>query len=124
MTLMTNKAESDEQFTQLVGGAIELRFTIGKGLVHLQMALSAMSLVDDIRDIEHVMDNPTRLLVLENTLRGLINRLGFLNLEMLGIAVSLDVLPTKILTVAASWSSDGAAARTVSSPQLVRTWMM
>ena len=95
MTLMTNKAESDEQFTQLMGGAIELRFTIGKGLVHLQMALSAMSLVDDIRDIEHVTDNPTRLLVLENTLRGLINRLGFLNLEMLDIAVSLDVLPTK-----------------------------
>ena len=92
---MTNKAESDEQFTQLVGGAVELRFTIGKGLVHLQMALSAMSLVDDIRDIEHVTDNPTRLLVLENTLRGLINRLGFLNLEMLDIAVSQDLLPTK-----------------------------
>ncbi len=78
MTLMTNKAESDEQCTQLVGGAIELRFTIGKGLVHLQKTLSAMSLVDDIEDIEHVNDNPTGLLVLENTL---IDRLGLLNLK-------------------------------------------
>jgi hypothetical protein len=93
---MTNKAESDEQCAQLVGGAMDLRFTIGKGLVHLQMALSAMSLIDDIKDIEHVKDKPpTGLLVLENTLRGPINRLGFLNLEMLDIAVSLDVLPTK-----------------------------
>ena len=92
---MTNKAESDEQCTQLMGGAVELRFTIGKGLVHLQKALSAMNLVDDIKDIKHVKDNPTGLLVLENTLRGLINRLGFLNLEMLDIAVSLDVLPRK-----------------------------
>jgi hypothetical protein len=55
---MTNKAESDEQCTQLVGGAIELRFTIGKGLVHLQKALSAMSLIDDIEVVEHVKDNP------------------------------------------------------------------
>jgi hypothetical protein len=54
-----------------------------------------MSLVDDIEDIEHVKDNPTRLLVLENTLRGLMDRLSFLNLEMLDIALSLDVLPTK-----------------------------
>ncbi len=54
-----------------------------------------MSLVDDIEDIKHVKDNPTGLLVLENTLKGLINRLGFLNLKMLDIAVSLDVLPTK-----------------------------
>jgi hypothetical protein len=93
---MTNEAGSDEQCTQLVGGAIELRFTIGKGLVHLQKALSAMSLIDDIEDVEHVKDNPpTGLLVLENTLRGPINRLGFLNLEMLDVAVSLDVLPTK-----------------------------
>ncbi len=54
-----------------------------------------MSLVDDIEDIEHVKDNPTELLVLENTLRGLIDRLGLLNLKMLDIAVSLDMLPTK-----------------------------
>ncbi len=67
---------------------------------------------------------PTGLFVLKNTLRGLIDRLGFLNLEMLDVAVSLDVLPTKLLTVAVSWSSDGVAARMVSSPQLVRTWMM
>ncbi len=93
---MANEAESDEQCTQLVGGAIELRFTIGKDLVHLQKALSAMSLIDDIKDIKHVGANPpTGLLVLENNLRGAINRLGFLNLEMLDVAVSLDVLPKK-----------------------------
>jgi hypothetical protein len=55
-----------------------------------------MSLIDDIEDVDHVKDNPpTGLLVHENNLRGPIDRLGFLNLEMLDVAVSLDVLPTK-----------------------------
>ncbi len=46
---MANEAEFDEQFTQLIGGAVEMRCTIGQGLVDLQTALSAMSLVDDVR---------------------------------------------------------------------------
>ncbi len=54
-----------EQFTQLIGGAVEHR-TIGKGLVHLQMALPAMSLVDDVEDVKHVEDYAPRLLVLQN----------------------------------------------------------
>ncbi len=86
---------ADEQFTQLIGGAVEMRCTIGKGLVHLQMALSAMSLVDDIKDIEHVKDNPTGLFVFENTLRGPIDRLGVLNLELLDVVVSMVVFLTK-----------------------------
>ncbi len=65
MLLMADKTDINEQFTQLVGGAVEHR-TIGKGLVHLQMALSAMSLVDDVEDVKHVEDNASRLLVLEN----------------------------------------------------------
>jgi hypothetical protein len=65
MLLMADKTVINEQFTQLVGGAVEHR-TFGKGLVHLQMALSAMSLVDDVEDVEHVEDNAPRLLVLEN----------------------------------------------------------
>ncbi len=63
MPLMADKTVCNEQFTQLVGGAVEHR-TIGKGLVHLQMSLSAMSLVDDIKDVKHVEDNAPRLLVL------------------------------------------------------------
>ncbi len=117
---MTNEAESDEQFTQLIGGAVEMRCTIGKGLVHLQMTLSAMSLVGDIEDIEHVKDNPTELFVLENNLRGPINRLGFLNLKMLDLVVSLDVFLTKT----PNHGCGRASARMVSLPQLVRTSMM
>ncbi len=92
---MTNETESDEQFTQLIGGGVEMRCTIGKGLVQLQMALSAMSLADDIEDIKHVKDNPAGLFVLENTLRGPINRLGFLNLDLLDVVVSMVVFLTK-----------------------------
>ncbi len=65
MLLMADETVINEQFTQLVGGAVEHR-TIGKGLVHLQMALSAMSLVDDVKDVKHVEDNAPRLFVLEN----------------------------------------------------------
>jgi hypothetical protein len=65
MPLVADKIVIIEQFTQLVGGAVE-HCTIGKGLVHLQMALSAMSLVDDVKDVKHVEDNAPRLLVLQN----------------------------------------------------------
>jgi hypothetical protein len=65
MLLVADKTVINEQFTQLVGGAVEHR-TICEGLVHLQMALSAMSLVDDVKDVKHVEDNAPRLLVLEN----------------------------------------------------------
>ncbi len=60
---MADKTVINEQFIQLIGGAVE-HCTIGEGLVHLQMALSAMSLVDDIEDVKHVEDNASRLLVL------------------------------------------------------------
>jgi hypothetical protein len=65
MLFVADKTVINEQFTQLIGGAVE-HHTIGKGLVHLQMALSAMSLVDDVEDVKHVEDNAPRLLVLEN----------------------------------------------------------
>jgi hypothetical protein len=63
MLLVADKTVINEQFTQLVGGAVEHR-TIEEGLVNLQVALSAMSLVDDIKDVKHVEDNAPRLLVL------------------------------------------------------------
>ncbi len=53
MPLVADGTVCNEQFTQLVCGAIE-HHTIGKGLVHLQMSLSAMSLVDDVKDVKHV----------------------------------------------------------------------
>ncbi len=62
---MADETVNNEQFTQLVGGAVE-HCTIGESLVHLQMALSAMSLVDDVKDVKHVEDNSPRLFMLEN----------------------------------------------------------
>ncbi len=62
---MADETVCNEQFTQLVGGAVE-HCRIGKGLDHLQTAVSAMSLVDDIEDVKHVEDNAPRLLVREN----------------------------------------------------------
>ncbi len=62
---MADETVINEQFTKLVDGAVE-HHTIGKGLVHLQMALSAMSLVDHVEDVKHVEDIAPRLLVLEN----------------------------------------------------------
>jgi hypothetical protein len=67
MPLVADETVCNEQLTQFVRGAVEHR-TIGKGLVHLQMALSAMSLVDDVEDVKHVEDNAPRLLVLQNFL--------------------------------------------------------
>ncbi len=64
MPLVAKETVCNEQFTQFVRGAVEHR-TIGEGLVHLQMALSAMSLVDDVKDVKHVEDNAPRLLVLQ-----------------------------------------------------------
>jgi hypothetical protein len=53
MLFVADKTVINEQFTQLIGGAVE-HHRIGKGLVHLQMALSAMSLEDDVKDVKHV----------------------------------------------------------------------
>jgi hypothetical protein len=61
---VADKTVCNEQFTQFVCGAVEHR-TIGEGLVHLQMALSAMSLVDDVKAVKHVEDNAPRLLLLQ-----------------------------------------------------------
>ncbi len=55
MPLVADETVCNEQFTQLVGGAVE-HCTIGKGLVHLQMSLSDMSIVDDVEDVKHVED--------------------------------------------------------------------
>ncbi len=97
MLLMVEKTVINEQFTQLVGGAVEHR-TIGEGLVHLQMVLPAMSLVDDVKDVKHVEDNAPRLLVLENDFELPIETCGLLNLKLLGVTVSLDVFLMEIPT--------------------------
>ncbi len=61
--LMADETVCNEQFTQLVGGAVE-HCTIGKGFVHLQMALFAMSLVYDVEDVKHVGTMPLDFLCL------------------------------------------------------------
>ncbi len=72
MPLMTDKAVETEQFTQLQSGTVVHRLHNCQCLLCLRMALSAMSLVDNIKDIEHVANNTPRLLVLENPPLGLI----------------------------------------------------
>ena len=67
MSLMTDEAVQTEQFTQFQGGTVVNRLHIGQGPLGLQMALSAMSFVDNFKDVEHVADNAPRLLALENS---------------------------------------------------------
>ena len=72
MPLMTDEAVKTEQFTQFQGGTVVHRLHISQYPLCLQMALSAMSFVDNFKDVEHVVDNAPRLLVLENPPLGLI----------------------------------------------------
>ncbi len=64
MSLMTDKAVITEQFTQFQRGTEVHRLHNGQCLLCLQMALSAMSFKDNVKDVEHVADNTPRLLVL------------------------------------------------------------
>ncbi len=59
MSLMTDEAVETEQFTQFQGGTVVNRLHIGQGPLGLQMALSAMSFVDNVKDVEHVANNVT-----------------------------------------------------------------
>ena len=72
MPLMADEAVETEQFTEFQGGTVVHRLHISQCLLCLQMALSAMSFVDNFKDVEHVADNAPRLLVLENPPLGLI----------------------------------------------------
>ena len=94
MLLVADETVANEQFTQIVGGTVEHR-TTGEGLIHLQMVLFAMSLMNDIEDVEHVEDNAPSPLVLENDLWGPVETFGVLSLELLDIIVSLDVFLTE-----------------------------
>ena len=64
MPLMTDEAVETEQFTQFQSGTIVHRLHNCQCLLCLQMALSAMSFMDNVKDVEHVADNATRLIVL------------------------------------------------------------
>jgi len=72
MPLMTDEAVETEQYTQFQGGTVVHWLHICHCLLCLQMALSAMSFVDNFKVVEHVADNAPRLLVLENSPLGLI----------------------------------------------------
>ena len=82
MSLMTDEAVETEQFTQFQGGTVVNRLHIGQGPLGLQMALSAMSFVDNVKDVEHVADNAARFLVLEDQPLGLIKSFCHRNLEV------------------------------------------
>ena len=82
MSLMTDEAVETEQFTQFQGGTVVHRLHICQCLLCLQMALSAMSFVNNVKDVEHVADNATRFLVLEDQPLGLIKSFCHLNLEV------------------------------------------
>ncbi len=57
-----------------------------------------MSFVDDVKYVQHVEDNAPRLLVLENDFWQAIETFSLLNLKLLDIIVSLDVILTEIPT--------------------------
>ena len=91
MPLMTDEAVETEQFTHFQGGTPVHRLHIGQGLLCLQMALSAMSFVDNVKDVEHVADNAARFLVLEDEPLGPITSFCHLNLEVPDIVISTGV---------------------------------
>ena len=86
---MTDEAVETEQFTQFQGGTVVNRLHIGQGPLGLQMALSAMSVMYDVKYVQHVTNYATRFLVFENKLHRPIESFRLLNLEMLDIVVSL-----------------------------------
>ena len=91
MSLMTDEAVETEQFTQFQGGTVVNRLHIGQGPLGLQMALSAMSFVNKVKDVEHVADNATRFLVLEDQPLGLIKCFCHLNVKVPDIIISTGV---------------------------------
>ena len=91
MSLMPDEAVETEQFTQFQGGTVVNRLHIGQGPLGLQMALSAMSFVNNVKDVEHVADNATRFLVLEDQPLGLMKSFCHLNLEVPDIIISTGV---------------------------------
>jgi len=73
---LTDETVETEQFTQFQitqfqSGTVVHRLHNCQCLLCLQMALSAMSLVDNVKDVEHVADNAPILFVLENQPWGL-----------------------------------------------------
>ncbi len=72
MLLMTDEAVETEKCTQFQSGNVVHRLHNCQCLLCLQMALSAMSFMDNVEDVEHVADNAPRPLVLENQPLGLI----------------------------------------------------
>ncbi len=91
MSLMTDEAVETEQFSQFQGGTVVNRLHIGQGPLGLQMALSAMSFVNNVKDVEHVTHNATRFLVLEDQPLGLIKCFCQLNFEVPDIIISTGV---------------------------------
>jgi len=72
LMLVAHLDASHDRRSSFQGETVVHRLHICQCLLCLQMALSAMSFVDNFKDVEHVADNTPRLLVLENPPLGLI----------------------------------------------------
>jgi hypothetical protein len=91
MLLMTNKKVRNEQFSQFISGTVEHRQTICQCLLHLYMAKSTMSVMYDVKYVQHVTNNAPRILVLENHLHEPIESFCLLNIKMPDVVASLEV---------------------------------
>jgi hypothetical protein len=123
MTLMANKTVMYEQFTQLISRAVK-HSTIGKCLLHLQMALSAMSFVDNVKYVQHVENNTPRLLVLKNGFWRAIKRFSFLNHILLDVIIPkvvFLVVSPEFICIGVGWQS---ILRKVLSPQFLSISMI
>ncbi len=107
MPLMTDEAVETEQFTHFQGGTVVHRLHISQCLLCLQMALSAMSFVDNVKDVEHVVDNAARFLVLEDEPLGPIKSFCHLNLEVPDIVISTGVTFAEFSDFMSCWVIKG-----------------
>jgi hypothetical protein len=100
---MTDKTVRNEHLTQVISGTVEHWQTIFQCLLCLQMALSAMSVLDNVKDVQHVADNAPIFLVFENHLWGPIESFCILNLKMPDLIVSLGMTFAKFPYCGSLW---------------------
>ena len=76
--LVANVAILTVNLAELIGWAVERWLTSGECLVNSQVTLLTMSLLDDIKNIEHVENDATTILVLKYHLQRTIESFGLL----------------------------------------------
>jgi hypothetical protein len=72
------------------------------------MTLSEMSFLDNVKDVEHVADNASIFLVLENHLWGPIESFCLLNLKIPGIIISSGVTFAEFPDCSSLWVIRGS----------------